>query len=623
MVINAAPPRDQGNDWCLQALAKRRTMMGAMPRVLLTGFCAVPGPRRAGVQLRHVIRALAPMHTVDLLVIREGDQAYVERQGAIRILRVPTPEAALDAQIQSFQRALKRQLEGADYDVVHCRDAWSGHTVLEARDRLGYSVVYDLTRSPVGEAPLDPELDALYVREEDACIARADVVLAPTTAAVKALAARTRPERVVLSSPGVDVDRFDWDDPPSGIGHPRILYTGSIDPGRGVRVLIRAMSAIVREVDARLVLAGPVVSPKFDAALRDGIRELGLVDQVEMLGPVDHDQIPALLATATVCVVPAAADLTPNPTVVFPTKLLEYMACRRAIVAPKRETVTQVVEHGREALLFEPGDPVDLARKVLRLLGEPSLRDRIAANAYDRVRREHTASAVRRAIRKAYDRFGELDAEPADEDAPKIELLADDDFEATVFEEAPVVSAADAALDRIGDPSALEEALAGLQTTSAATTSESSSGAHGSDDTLDRVPVVPPPPGEQADSSNVWTISGLTPAPAPANDDWVVTNVAAAVRAIDPISDDDSGSVVQPPTDDGTPADGNRPLTPSAPLPAAADNAFVAGEIDVPTPNPMTMKQEFTAASTLLGNVEPTPDPDTGKRTPTLERRER
>src|SRR5580704_16800982 len=122
---------------------KGPTMMGAMPRVLLTGFCAVPGPRRAGVQLRHVIRALAPLHSVDLLVIREGDQAYVERQGSIRILRVPTPEADLKAQIQSFQRALKRQLEGADYDVAHCRDALSGATVLEAQGRLGYSMVYD------------------------------------------------------------------------------------------------------------------------------------------------------------------------------------------------------------------------------------------------------------------------------------------------------------------------------------------------------------------------------------------------------------------------------------------------------------------------------------------------
>src|ERR1700689_950107 len=104
-----------------------------MPRVLLTGFCAVPGPRRAGVQLRHVIRSLTPLHSVDLLVVREGDQAYVERQGSVRVLGVPSHEAALRSQTQSFQRALKGQLDGADYDGVPCRDSWSVIPVLEAR----------------------------------------------------------------------------------------------------------------------------------------------------------------------------------------------------------------------------------------------------------------------------------------------------------------------------------------------------------------------------------------------------------------------------------------------------------------------------------------------------------
>src|SRR5213078_3398378 len=236
------------------------------------------------------------------------------------------------------------------------------------RTRLGYAMVYDLARSPLGESTLEPELDTQYTRDEDLCLQAADLVLAPTPAAVKALQKQGKPERIVLSPLGVDVDRFDWEDPPVG-GPPRILYVGTIDPGRGVRVLVRAMAAIVREVDARLVLAGSMV-PRFEQPLRDAIRELGLTGKVEITGPVDHDQLPALLATATVCVVPAAADLTPSPTVVFPTKLLEYMACRRAIVAPRRETLAHVVENNREVLLFEAGDPVDLARKVLRLLGE-------------------------------------------------------------------------------------------------------------------------------------------------------------------------------------------------------------------------------------------------------------
>jgi glycosyltransferase involved in cell wall biosynthesis len=590
-----------------------------MPRVLLTGFCAVPGPRRAGVQLRHVIRSLTPLHSVDLLVVREGDQAYVERQGSVRVLRVPTHEADLRSQIQAFQRALKRQLDGADYDVVHCRDSWAGIPVLEARSRLGYAVVYDLARSPLGETTFDPELDAQYARDEDTCLGAADLVLAPTPAAVKALQGRGRPERVVLSPPGVDIDRFDWEVPPTG-GPARILYVGSIDPGRGVRVLVRAMSAIVREVDARLVLAGSM-APRFDQPLRDSIRELGLADKVEISGPVDHDQLPALLATATVCVVPAAADLTPSPTVVFPTKILEYMACRRAIVAPRRETLAQVVENNREALLFEPGDPIDLARKVLRLIGEPLLRDRIAQNAYERVRRDFTASATRRALRTAYnaltERFGVSYLDAGGEDAPKVELLADDDFEATVFEEAPAPPPVDTALNKLHP---LEEALQSLGdgdgtggTSSESVIAPPPPREH--DETMERAPVL-----ARARDAAGWTVSGLAAPPLPTGpDDWVVTNVAQAVRVLDAEDEDVEMEML---VEEGTPVEGVVAAAPPLPI---VETSFVAGEIDVPTPTPMierdhdTPAVEFTAASAILGQSDP--DPDTGSRTPPLERR--
>jgi len=642
-----------------------------MPRVLLTGFCAVPGPRRAGVQLRHVIRALTPLHNVDLLVVREGDQGYVERQGSVRVLRVPTHEADLKSQTQAFQRALRRQLDGADYDVVHCRDAWSCTSVLEARARQGFAVVYDLARSPLGETTGDPDLDAQYTQDEDACIAAADLVLAPTTAAVRALASRNK--HVVLSPPGVDVDRFDWDDPPKD-GTPRILYAGTIDPSRGIRVLVRAMAAIVREVDAKLVIAGSM-APKFDQVLRDGIRELKLIDKVEIMGPVDHDQLPALIATASVCVVPAAADLSPNPTVVYPTKLLEYMACRRAIVAPRRETVAQVVENNHEALLFEPGDPIDLARKVLRILGEPMLRDRLAANAYDRVRRDLTASAARRAVRKAYDELGarfasQFSANDDDDDAPKPgEMLSDDDFEATVFEEAPAppagikprdevvqmvidtsVSNVEIEIDPDDDDPSSSEAIV-------APPPPISGGAGEPDETMERAPI-PPHPGrrDSGDVSGAWTVAippppprgdvtKKTPVPVISDrtqarlsselpviqkDEWVVTNVAVGLPTAQRIpsgaalkrAGSDEEPIALPPIpepDDGTPVEG----VAVAPPINVSEGTFVAGEIDVPTPPPErpedTPNVEFSAAGAMLGTVDV--DPDTGSRTPPIERR--
>jgi hypothetical protein len=369
----------------------------------------------------------------------------------------------------------------------------------------------------------------------------------------------------------------------------------------------------VREVDARLVLAGPMVSTRFEQALKDGIRELGLTEKVDLVGVVEHDQIPALLATAAVCVVPAASDLTPNPTVVYPTKLLEYMACKRPIVAPRRETVQQVVENNREALLFEPGDPIDLARKVLRILAEPALAQHLSNAAYERVRREFTASATRRALQRAYaviaERFDQ--AVDDDDDAPKVEML-DDDFEATVFEEAPIAApAVDTALNRIGDPEALADALAQLDgsTSSEHVVAPPPPSVGGPDDTLDRHPVAPALRSDDGD------VSSSPPTP----DDWVVTNVAGVVQSIG--DDVDTGSVVhKPELEDGTPADGSPTATPA--LSSTEDNMFVAGEIDVPTPPPDKRVTEPQASqSTVEAHEFIAADPDTGSRTPPLERR--
>jgi hypothetical protein len=64
---------------------------------------------------------------------------------------------------------------------------------------------------------------------------------------------------------------------------------------------------------------------------------------------------------------------------------------------------------------------------------------------------------------------------------------------------------------------------------------------------------------------------------------------------------------------------------------SGVESSFVAGEIDVPTPSSFVRRSreerdhdtpavEFTAASSILGQPEPL-DPDTGSRTPPIERR--
>jgi hypothetical protein len=101
-------------------------------------------------------------------------------------------------------------------------------------------------------------------------------------------------------------------------------------------------------------------------------------------------------------VAPTAAELSPRPTTVFPTKILEYMACKRAVVAPRVGTVTMLMRDRQHGLLFNPGDASSLTTQLARLLSDEDLRDRLARGGYDMIRRTHSASATRRAVRRAF-----------------------------------------------------------------------------------------------------------------------------------------------------------------------------------------------------------------------------
>jgi glycosyltransferase involved in cell wall biosynthesis len=371
-------------------------------RILVAGFCAVPSPDRFGVQLAHALTALSADHKVDVLAVRRPDQSYVEHFRRTRTLRVPVvAEQPLREQIETFRRALRRQIEGADYDVVHFRDGWAGLPAIEMRERYRLRTVFDVTRSPMTDRPLvDSALATELARDESTCIASADIVLAPSESAAHYLTTCGGGSRVRLAPVGVDVDAFDWDDPqPSAL--PRIVYAGRVRHRAGIRTLLRAMVEVARRTNALLSLVGPV-ERRFADILREDIRQLDLSERVEICGVIDHRRIPTTLAQATVCVAPEAVDNGRYPLALYPTKLLEYMACRRVVLAPRRGVCADIVAEEETGLAFAPREPTDLASQILRLLADAGLRERLAGAAYERVRERHTASAARRALRRVY-----------------------------------------------------------------------------------------------------------------------------------------------------------------------------------------------------------------------------
>lgn len=528
-------------------------------RILLTGFCAVPGPHRVGVQLRYVLTALSRYYNVDALVARHGEQAYVERKGTARILRVPLHDPDMSSQIEAFRRALRRQLEGADYDTVHFRDGWSGAVVLEHQQHFDYQTVFDVTRAPLADAPvMDPSIASDLAKAEKRCLMEADHVLVPSEQArehVMALGVR----RAHVVPPGVDVNLFDWDEPEPGL--PNILYAGTIEPGRGVRVLLRSMAEVIEAIDARLLIAG-AIEPGFRQSLDAGIRDLDLQRRVKFCGEVEHQDMPELIARATVGVVPSACELRSRPLALYPTKILEYLACRRAVVAPRRGTTRAVIRHGTDGLLFRPGDPMDLADKLVSVLRDGALRTNLAQSGYELVRERFTASELRRCLRGVYKQIV----------SPK-RAAGPSGYTEVITDEALALDSGDGDAEEITETSRIER----FNPTYAGGATE---------------PVIQLSAPDREHTDETVLPSSDTTNRIGRDDSWVVSDAdkTATWRSLLDM-------------DDGTPIDG---VSTPPPDPSLLENRFVSGEINARTPSSEWHASDdtsFTAVSVLLGSV--------------------
>lgn len=136
---------------------------------------------------------------------------------------------------------------------------------------------------------------------------------------------------------------------------------------KGIRYLIEAFPAVLRErPDARLLLVGR--GPE-DEALRSLAASLGISDQVTFAG-FQRDAA-AYAGSFDVAVVPSLEEG-------FGLVAVEAMALGVPVVASRVDGLAEVITDERSGLLVPPADPAAIAAAVLRVLGDPELRRRLA-----------------------------------------------------------------------------------------------------------------------------------------------------------------------------------------------------------------------------------------------------
>ncbi len=152
---------------------------------------------------------------------------------------------------------------------------------------------------------------------------------------------------------------------------PLIAYAGRLMPLKGVDVLLHAMAIGVRTMpSARLLVIGEGPDRSRLEAL---IAALSLQEHVTMCGHLAGPRLHELLGTAWVQAVPSSY-LEP-----FANVTAEAMMRGTAVVATATGGTPEVVQEGVTGYLVASGDTERLAERLMRVLGDRALAERMGA----------------------------------------------------------------------------------------------------------------------------------------------------------------------------------------------------------------------------------------------------
>jgi glycosyltransferase involved in cell wall biosynthesis len=209
-------------------------------------------------------------------------------------------------------------------------------------------------------------------------------------------------QRILVNPNGVDPDVFSPTIDGSAVrlrhgleGKTVIGFIGTYGPWHGAEVLAEAFGRLLsrRPSDrdrVRLMLIGNGTGMP---ETRRILARHGALGETVFTGLVPQEEGPVHLAACDVLVSPHVPNRDGSPFFGSPTKLFEYMAMGRGIVASSLGQIAEVLEHERTALLVEPGDPDALASALERLMDNPDLAWRLGRNARERAVERHTWTA--------------------------------------------------------------------------------------------------------------------------------------------------------------------------------------------------------------------------------------
>lgn len=157
-----------------------------------------------------------------------------------------------------------------------------------------------------------------------------------------------------------------------------ILFLGSLVPYKGPDILLKAFSAVKKEIpDVELVFAG---RGEMQEELVKLSKKLNIEENVKFSGFVDEDLKPVYYRAADIFCLPST-----NMGESFGIVNLEAMACGIPIISSKLGGIPDIVKDMENGILVKPGDSKSLADAMIFLLENEDIRKKMGTDGRKKV----------------------------------------------------------------------------------------------------------------------------------------------------------------------------------------------------------------------------------------------
>jgi len=198
----------------------------------------------------------------------------------------------------------------------------------------------------------------------------------------------TRWENPYLAEIGADFDKVEYI--PNGIPEEffsikkgkeddKILFLGRIAPVKDLETLIKALS-LIKEEKFYLELVGPY-EEEYMKKLKSLIEELNLKEKVIFTEQIrEIKEKVKKIDSAKLFILPSIRESMPQ-------SLIEAMARGKAVIGSANDGAKEIIQDGKNGLLFKIGNEVELAEKIRFLISKDKKIKEIGKNAKEYVRK--------------------------------------------------------------------------------------------------------------------------------------------------------------------------------------------------------------------------------------------